>query len=47
MKHFFIICPGMAYAADEYASTKKEALSQYRKRWNLCRMPSGFSIWEG
>jgi hypothetical protein len=46
MKHFHIHCPGMAYAADEYASNKKEALSQYRKRWGLSRMPQGFSIWE-
>jgi hypothetical protein len=46
MKCFFIHYPGMFYASEEYAKNKKQALAQYRARWNLTRMPRGICIWE-
>ena len=46
MKCFKILCPGMIYAADEYAINKREAINQYKKRWNMNRMPNRFKIWE-
>lgn len=35
MKHYKIYHDGLSYAVDEYASSKKEAIANYRNRWNL------------
>ena len=46
MKHFMIHYPGMIYAMDEHADTKRDALLNFKARWKLARMPNGYSIWE-
>ena len=54
MKHYHIWASGFAYCVDEYASSKKKAIEQFKKRWELKRMPAGSLIreaqaflWEG
>jgi hypothetical protein len=46
MKRFKILCPGMIYAADEYATSKRKAINQYKRRWKLNRMPNKSIIWQ-
>jgi hypothetical protein len=46
MKHYLIWASGFAYCVDEYASSKKKAIQQFKKRWDLKRMPTGAYISE-
>jgi hypothetical protein len=46
MKHYHIWASGFAYCVDEYASSKKKAIEQFKKRWELKRMPAGSLIRE-
>jgi hypothetical protein len=46
IKHYMIQARGFLYAVDEYATSKREALAQFKKRWKLSRMPNGYGIWE-
>jgi hypothetical protein len=44
MKHYFIWASGFAYCVDEYATSKKQALQQFKSRWGFNRMPNGSFI---
>jgi len=44
MKHYHIWASGFAYCVDEYAQSKKAAIMQFKKRWNMNRMPAGSYI---
>ncbi len=33
------------YAGEIYAKSKKQAITQYKKEFNLKRLPHGFEIW--
>ena len=44
MKHYHIWASGFAYCVDEYATSKKVAIAQFKKRWDFKRMPAGSYI---
>jgi hypothetical protein len=44
MNHYLIWASGFAYCVDEYATSKKKALEQFKKRWHFSRMPNGYYI---
>ena len=44
MRHYLIWASGFAYCLDEYATSKKEAIKQFKTRWELKRMPNGYHI---
>lgn len=37
MKHYHILHDGLVYYVDVYATSKREAIAQYRKQWRLER----------
>jgi len=45
MKHIFYWIALIIYAVDEYASSKRKAINQYKRRWKLNRMPNKSIIW--
>jgi hypothetical protein len=44
MNHYHIWASGFCYCVDEYATSKKEALKQFKARWGFNRMPNGSFI---
>jgi hypothetical protein len=46
MKHYLIWASGFAFCVDEYATSKRKAITQFKKRWDLNRMPNGSWISE-
>ena len=44
MKHYHIWASGFAYCVDEYATSKKVAIAQFKQRWDFKRMPAGSYI---
>ena len=47
MKKYYIIHDGLVYAANVYASNKRQAIAEYRKKWNLENRRINLVIWEG
>ena len=46
MKHYQIIHKGLIYCVDVYASSKRDAIEQYRKQWQLAGKRINLQIWE-
>lgn len=46
MRHYKIIHDGLVYSVDCYATSKREAIDNYRKQWNLERKRINLQIWE-
>ena len=46
MKHYRVIHTGLTYCVDVYASSKREAIAQYRSQWDLERKRINLQIWE-
>ena len=47
MKKYYIFHDGLVYAASVYADSKKQAIEEYRKKWNLENKRINLVIWEG
>lgn len=46
MKHYQIIHNGLVYCVDIYASSKREAIAQYRQQWKLEGKRINLQCWE-
>lgn len=46
MKRFYINHNGLIYGVHEYANSKREAISNYRKRWKLEYKHINLVCWE-
>ena len=46
MKHYQIIHKGLIYCVDVYASSKRDAIEQYRRQWQLTGKHINLQIWE-
>ena len=46
MKRFYIHHKGLVYGVHEYANSKREAVANYRYRWNLAGKHINLQIWE-
>lgn len=46
MKRFYIIHNGLVYGVHEYANSKREAIANYRTRWNLVGKRINLVCWE-
>ena len=47
MNKYYIIHDGLVYAATVYANSKRQAIADYRKNWNLENKRINLSIWKG
>lgn len=47
MNKYYIIHDGMVYAANVYANSKKQAIADYRYKWNLQNKRINLQIWKG
>lgn len=46
MKRFYINHNGLTYGVHEYAKSKREAIANYRDRWNLTGKRINLVCWE-
>lgn len=47
MNKYYIHHDGLIYAANVYASSKRQAIADYRKQWNLENKRINLVIWKG
>lgn len=47
MNKYYIIHDGLVYAASVYTSNKRQAIAEYRKKWNLENKRINLIIWKG